>query len=59
MVFIEAPACTRYVSEYLDEEQYRLLQIALADNPEAGDMMPGKRGFRKFRRADPKREKKF
>ena len=57
MVFIEAPAFTRYVSDYLDEEQYRVLQIALANNPEVGDVMPGTGGFRKFRWADPRRGK--
>ena len=57
MVFIEAPAFTRYVSEYLDDEQYRVLQNELAKNPEAGDVMPGTGGFRKVRWADPRRGK--
>lgn len=57
MVFIEAPAFTRYVSKYLGEEQYRLLQNELADNPELGDVMPGTGGFRKLRWADPRRGK--
>ena len=41
MEFIEAPAFTRYVSEYLDAERYAELQNALASNPELGDLMPG------------------
>lgn len=57
MVFIEAPAFTRYVSEYLDDEQDRALQNELAENPELGDMMPGTGGFRKFRWADARRGK--
>ena len=57
MVFIEATAFSRYVSEYLDDEQYRVLQNELADNPEAGDVMPGTGGFRKVRWADPRRGK--
>src|ERR1700681_3897454 len=57
MVFIEAPAFTRHVSEYLDDEQYRVLQNELAKNPEAGDVMPGTGGFRKVRWADPRRGK--
>ena len=57
MVFIEAPAFTRYVSEYLDDEQYRVLQNELAKNPEAGDVMPGTGGFRKVRWVDPRRGK--
>lgn len=57
MEFIEAPAFTRRISEYLDEEQYRKLQNELAMNPELGDLMPGTGGFRKLRWADPRRGK--
>lgn len=41
MGFIEAPAFTRYVSEYLADDEYRELQNQLANNPELGDLMPG------------------
>ncbi|MFY9747644.1 MAG: hypothetical protein WA891_01475 [Acidobacteriaceae bacterium] len=57
MEIIETPAFTRYVDEYLDDEQYRALQTALANDPEAGDVMPGTGGFRKMRWADPGRGK--
>jgi len=57
MEFIEAPAFTRYISEYLNEEQYRKLQTALAVNPELGNIMPGTGGFRKLRWSDPRRGK--
>ena len=57
MEFIEAPAFTRHVSEYLDAEQYRELQNRLASNPELGDLMPGTGGFRKTRWEDPRRGK--
>ena len=57
MVFIEAPAFTRHVSEDLDGEQYRALQNELAKNPAFGDVMPGTGGFRKFRWPDPRRGK--
>jgi len=57
MEFIEAPAFTRYVSDYLAEDQYRQLQNELASNPECGDLMPGTGGFRKRRWADPRRGK--
>lgn len=57
MEFIEAPAFTCYVSEYLDPDEYRNLQKRLVDDPEAGDLMPGTGGFRKVRWADPKRGK--
>jgi mRNA-degrading endonuclease RelE of RelBE toxin-antitoxin system len=57
MVFIEAPAFTRYVSDYLDEEQYRVLQVKLANNPEIGAVMQDTGGFRKARWPDQRRSK--
>jgi hypothetical protein len=57
MVFIEAPAFTRHLSKYLDDDQYRTLQAELATNPELGDLMPGTGGFRKMRWADTRRGK--
>ena len=57
MEFIEAPAFTRHVSDYLVEDRYRQLQDELAGNPEFGDLMPGTGGFRKLRWADPRRGK--
>src|SRR5580704_6639793 len=57
MEFIEAPAFTRYVADYLGDEEYRALQSELARNPEAGDLMPGTGGFRKLRWGDPGRGK--
>jgi len=57
MEFIEAPAFTRHLSDYLDAERYAELQNALARNPELGDLMPGTGGFRKIRWADPRRGK--
>ena len=57
MEFIEASAFTRYVAQYLDDDEYRLLQNRLAINPDLGDVMPGTGGFRKLRWADPRRGK--
>src|SRR5260370_15226749 len=57
MEFIEAPAFSRHLSHYLDDESYRELQTKLANNPELGDVMPGTGGFRKLRWADAKRGK--
>jgi hypothetical protein len=57
MEFIEAPAFTRHLAGYLDEEEYRALQEDLANNPEAGDLMPGTGGFRKVRWRDTRRGK--
>jgi putative transcriptional regulator len=57
MEFIEVPAFTRYFSGYLNDDDYRELQNRLAAGPEVGDVMPGTGGFRKLRRADPRRGK--
>jgi len=57
MEFIEAPAFSRHLDRYLADDQYRALQIELANNPELGDLMPGTGGFRKFRWADTRRGK--
>lgn len=57
MEFLEAPAFTRYLSEYLDDEGYRRFQRELARKPEAGDLIPGTGGFRKIRWADIRRGK--
>jgi hypothetical protein len=57
MEFIESPAFSRYLSQYLYDEGYRALQNDLARNPQAGDLMPGTGGFRKVRWADPRRGK--
>jgi len=57
MEFIESPAFTRHLSDYLSDEGYRALQNELAGNPQAGDLMPGTGGFRKVRWADPRRGK--
>jgi len=55
--FIEAPAFTRYLSDYLDDEGYRALQRELVRKPEAGELIPGTGGFRKARWADKRRGK--
>jgi hypothetical protein len=45
MEFIEAPAFTRYLSDYLTDDEYRRLQTLLTVDPERGDLMPGTGGF--------------
>lgn len=57
MEFIEASVFTRSVTEYLSDDAYRMLQLAIARAPEKGDLMPGTGGFRKLRWADPRRGK--
>jgi hypothetical protein len=44
MEFIEAPAFTHYLSDYLNDEGYREIQARLGGNPELGDLMPGTAG---------------
>jgi hypothetical protein len=51
MEFIEAPAFTRHLSDYLSDDEYRAVQEELGTNPELGDLMPGIGGFRKMRGA--------
>ncbi len=55
--FIEAPAFTARVADYLDDDEYRALQLFLDADPEAGDVIPGTGGFRKLRWADRRRGK--
>jgi hypothetical protein len=57
MEFIEAPAFTRHLSDYLSDDNYRDLQAKLATNPDMGDLMPGTGGLRKVRWADARRGK--
>ena len=49
MVIKETSVFTRLVSKLLDVESYRLLQLRLAADPEAGDLIRGTSGLRKIR----------
>jgi mRNA-degrading endonuclease RelE of RelBE toxin-antitoxin system len=49
MEFIEATAFTKYVYDYLSEEEYLGLQSFLLQYPEAGRVVPGSGGVRKVR----------
>lgn len=57
MEFFEAPAFTRHISGYLNDDEYSQLQNHLANAPASGDMIPGTGGFRKLRWTDPRRGK--
>ncbi len=57
MVFVEAPAFTRRLSDYLDDDEFARMQAALISNPERGDVISGTGGFRKMRWADARRAK--
>ena len=56
--FIETPLFTRLVHDYLDEDEYRRLQTAIADDPEAGAIVRGSGGVRKLRWAGSGRGKR-
>lgn len=49
MLFIESRTFTRFLNDYLNDDEYRELQAHLADNPEAGDIIPRSGGIRKVR----------
>lgn len=56
-VFVELPAFARHRTDYLDDETFRGLQLAIMKNPEAGDVIEGTGGLRKLRHGDPRRGK--
>ncbi len=56
--FIETRLFTRLVQDYLKENEYRVLQEALMNNPEAGNLIPGSGGIRKLRWGAPGRGKR-
>ncbi len=56
-VFVELPAFARFRADYLDDEAFRGMQVAMMKNPQAGDVMEGTGGLRKLRYADPRRGK--
>jgi hypothetical protein len=55
--FIEALAFSRHREDYLDDDGFRKLQQELANNPEAGDLIPRAGGVRKLRWKDSRRGK--
>lgn len=55
--FIETPQFTAQVMALGAEESLRRLQLELAQEPEAGDVLRGRDGFRKVRMALPGRGK--
>lgn len=58
MVFIETPVFERDRAEYFTDEVFAKLEQALADDPEAGNIIPHGKGLRKIRWALPGRGKR-
>ena len=56
-LFVELPAFARYRADYMDDDGFRGLQIAMLKNPAAGDVIEGTGGLRKLRHGDPRRGK--
>ena len=49
MEFVETSIFTQRITKLLSDEAYRDLQAVLAENPKAGDAIPGAGGLRKLR----------
>ena len=49
MEFVETSIFTERVTKLLTDEEYQDLQAVLAENPKAGDVIPGAGGLRKLR----------
>jgi mRNA-degrading endonuclease RelE of RelBE toxin-antitoxin system len=47
--FIETPLFTKHIASLLDDGDFRRFQVALALNPEAGELIRGSGGLRKIR----------
>lgn len=56
--FVETRLFTRLVGDYLSDQEYFKLQVALAGDPELGDVIPGSGGVRKLRWATHGRGKR-
>lgn len=57
MELFEAPAFTKALPSYLNDDDYRAFQKFIVVNPDAGEVMPGTGGFRKIRWQDSRRRK--
>lgn len=49
MEFIESPLFTKYIYDYLEEDEYLAMQWHIAIHPESGSLIPGSGGLRKLR----------
>ncbi|HYM20763.1 MAG TPA: hypothetical protein VEW28_07160 [Candidatus Kapabacteria bacterium] len=49
MIFVETRLFTKYITDFLSDEDYRKLQTELLVDPEKGAVIPGGKGIRKLR----------
>jgi hypothetical protein len=49
MVFIETSIFTKLLSKYMKDDEYRLFQLYLMENPDKGKVISGSGGVRKIR----------
>ena len=49
MEFVETSIFTQRITKLLTDDEYHDLQVVLAENPKAGDVIPGAGGLRKLR----------
>lgn len=49
MIFIETASFTKYLKDYLNDDEYRELQEFLIEQPDAGDVIQDTGGLRKLR----------
>jgi hypothetical protein len=54
MIIVETTFFTRQVVNLLPDDNYRFLQITLANHPNIGDLIKGSGGIRKIRWAGPR-----
>ena len=48
MEFIEAPAFTRFLADYLKDDDFKEFQSKLAANPDLGELMRGRADFERY-----------
>jgi hypothetical protein len=58
MIFVETTLFTRQINALVDDDDYADFQRELANDPEAGDVIPGTGGLRKIRMAAKGRGKR-
>lgn len=57
LVFVELPFFEMHRKDYLTDEDFRLFQEKIMENPDAGDVIKGTGGLRKIRFKDSRRKK--